>query len=389
MSEVDAALTGACTAGGVPGVVASVGTASGASRIWAYGFCDVARVEPTAPHDIFRVTSMAKLITAVAVMQLVERDELDLDAGVSAVLPQFATLQVLVGFDGDTPVLRPPARDASVRELLAHTSGLAYSTWNPLMLRYEQVTGAPNISTGLLAALEQPLVADPGTAIGYGAGLDWAGLIVEKLSGQPLDVYCEQKIFGPLQMRDSSMRRPEEYGRSLVPALRGVAGRSWEAAAWEFPLAPEFYFGGGCFYATAGDYLRLQQALLGDGALGGARILTAHAVDEMFTPQTAGLEIPPMRTAAPEDTADVDLGPGWSWGFGMTVNSRPLRTGRSAGSGAWAGIFNTSFWIDREKGVAGNLFMQFLPFRTEAALRLGEEFETAVYSSTSAEEPCR
>jgi methyl acetate hydrolase len=65
----------------------------------------------------------------------------------------------------------------------------------------------------------------------------------------------------------------------------------------------------------------------------------------------------------------------------MTVNSRPLRTGRSAGSGAWSGIFNTSFWIDREKGVAGNLFMQFLPFRADAALHLGEEFERAVYNS--------
>jgi len=387
VNEVDAVLADACAAGGVPGVVASVGTASGASRIWAHGFSDVARVEPAASHDIFRVTSMAKLVTSVAIMQLVERDELDLDAGVSTVLPQFATLEVLVGFDGDTPVLRPPARDATVRELLAHTSGLAYSTWNPLMLRYEQVIGSPNISTGLLAALEQPLVADPGTTIAYGAGLDWAGLIVEKLSGRPLDAYCQQKIFDPLQMRDSSMRRPEEYGRSLIPALRAVAERSWEAATWEFPLAPEFYFGGGCFYSTAGDYLRLQQALLGNGSIGGVRILTAHAVDEMFAPQTAGLEIPPMRTAAPADSADVDLGPGWSWGFGMTINSHPLRTGRSAGSGAWAGIFNTSFWIDREKGVAGNLLMQFLPFRTEAALRVAEDFEAAVFNSTSPTAP--
>jgi methyl acetate hydrolase len=379
MNGAGAILADTCTAEGAPGIVASAGTADGASRIWTCGFSDLARAEPMAPHDIFRVTSMAKLVTSVAVLQLVDRDQLDLDDAVSRLLPQFGLLQVLTGFDGDQPVLRAPARDATVRELLAHTSGLAYSTWNPLMLRYEQVTGVPNISTGRLAALEQPLVADPGTEIGYGAGMDWAGLIVEKLSGQPLDLYCQRNIFGPLQMRDTSMRRPEERGLSLVPALRAGAARSWETATWEFPLTPEFYFGGGCVYSTAGDYLRLQLTLLGDGALGGTRILTADAVDAMFAPQTSGLEIPPMRTAVPEDTGDVDLGPGWSWGFGMTVNSRPLPTGRSAGSGAWSGIFNTSFWIDRHKGVAGNLFMQFLPFRTATALRAAEDFETAVY----------
>jgi methyl acetate hydrolase len=380
MNGAGTVLADVCAAEGVPGIVASAGTADGASSIWARGFSDVARTEPMAPHDIFRVTSMAKLVTSIAIMQLVDRSQLDLDSTVSRLLPRFGLLQVLIGFDGDRPILRAPARDATVRELLAHTSGLAYSTWNPLMLRYEKVTGSPNISTGRLAALEQPLVADPGTEIGYGAGLDWAGLIVENLSGQPLDLYCHQNIFGPLQMRETSIRRPEERGLSLVPALRAGAGQSWETAAWEFPLAPEFYFGGGCLYSTAGDYLRMQLALLGDGALGGARILTADAVDAMFAPQTGGLEIPPMRTAVPEDTADVDLGPGWSWGFGMTVNSRPLPTGRSAGSGAWSGIFNTSFWIDRKKGVAGNLFMQFLPFRTATALRAAEAFETAIYT---------
>ena len=106
---------------------------------------------------MIRIASMTKAMTSVAALQLVEQGRLELDQTVASVLPEFAERQVLTGFDGDTPVLRPPARQATVRQLMNHTAGLAYWIWNPEMKRYQEVTGTPNVFSGLRASID----ADP------------------------------------------------------------------------------------------------------------------------------------------------------------------------------------------------------------------------------------
>ena len=364
----------------VPGLVAAAGSAAGFRGVWNAGTADADGRVPMAANAIFRIASMAKLVTAVAVMTLVDKGQLDLDDEVTAFLPQYGDLVVAEGFGAAGPRVREPARPATIRELMAHTAGLAYNTFDPVIDEYERVTGAPNIGSGRRDALRLPLVADPGRRVDYGTGFDWAGLVVEAITGRTLDIYCEQEIFGPLAMGMTSMHRPEERGAACTPVLAVTGDNGWITANTDFPLAPEFYFGGGCLYTTAEDYLKLLMELAAPEAQR-TGILSQASVAEIFANQSGTLDIPVMRSTRPLESRDVDLGRGWKWGLGVALNPADVPLRRRAGSGGWGGIFNTYFWIDPASGIAGCLFMQFLPFFDQRAIRLYNDFEAAVYAT--------
>ncbi len=131
---------------------------------------------------------MTKIVATVAALQQVEQGNLDLDAPVDTYRPEFADLQVLEGFDGDTPKLRPPAGRATVKQLITHTAGFGYWFWNADLVRWESVTGTPNVLAGVNQIFTAPLVADPGTRFEYGINTDWLGKVVEAASGVTLDV---------------------------------------------------------------------------------------------------------------------------------------------------------------------------------------------------------
>ncbi|HEX4831106.1 MAG TPA: serine hydrolase domain-containing protein [Trebonia sp.] len=377
MTSIAAVLQQAVTDGAVPGLVAAAGSGAGFRGEWTAGSADAAGRQPMQADAIFRVASMAKLVTAVAVLILVDRGKLDLDEHVTGFLPEYGDLVVVEGFDAAGPRVRPPARPATIRELMAHTAGLAYNTFEPLIDTYERVTGAPNIGTGRRDALKLPLVADPGRQADYGTGFDWAGLVVEAIDGRALDDFCEQEIFAPLGMTRTSMRRPEDRGVACTPVLAVAPGGGFAPSDADFPRAPEFAFGGGFLFTTAGDYLKLALEL----AAPRAGILSPGSVAEVFANQSGALDIPVMRSARPAESHDLDLGPGWKWGLGVALNPSDVPGGRRAGSGGWAGIFNTHFWIDPASGVAGCLFLQFQPFFDPGAIALCREFETAVYAT--------
>jgi methyl acetate hydrolase len=381
MTSIEIVLRQATTDRSVPGLVAAVGSSAGFRGVWNAGTADAAGSMPIRADAIFRVASMTKLVTAVAVMTLVDSGRLDLDAEVTSFLPEYGELVVVEGFDSAGPRVRKPRRPATIRELMAHTAGLAYNTFDAVIDQYERLTGAPNIGTGRRDALKLPLVADPGQRVDYGTGFDWAGLVVEAITGRTLDVYCEEEIFAPLEMRMTSMHRPEERGLSCTPVL-SVAGNGggFTGAGTDFPLAPEFYFGGGCLYSTAEDFLKLQMELAAPEPQR-AGILTQASIDEIFSNQSGALDIPVMRSSRPQESHDVNIGAGWKWGLGVALNPSDIPRRRRAGSGGWAGIFNTHFWIDPASGIAGCLFMQFLPFFDPGAIRLYNDFEAAAYAS--------
>lgn len=364
----------------VPGLVAAAGSTAGFRGVWNAGTADAAGREPMAANAIFRIASMAKLVTAVAVMTLVDKGQLDLDDEVTSFLPGYGDLVVVEGFDSSGPRVRKPSRPATLRELMAHTAGLAYNTFDAVIDQYERLTGAPNIGTGRRDALKLPLVADPGQRVDYGTGFDWAGLVVESITGRTFDIYCEQEIFTPLGMRMTSMHRPEERGVPCTPVLTVASDGGFTTANTDFPLAPEFYFGGGCLYTTAEDFLKLQMELAAPRAHR-VGILTQASIDEIFSNQSGILDVPVMRSTRPLESHDVDLGPGWKWGLGVALNPSDVPQRRRAGAGGWGGIFNTYFWIDPASGIAGCLFMQFLPFFDPRAIRLYNEFEAAVYAA--------
>ena len=186
-------------------------------------------------RTMFRNASMTKAVATTAALQLVEQGRLGHDATVESILPEFGRLQVLDGFDGDKPRLRPPASKATVRQLMTHTGGLGYFFVNERLLRWHGVTGEPQPLTGLKRSLFAPLVNDPGTAWEYGLNTDWLGLIVERLSGERLGSYLQQHVYGPLGMTDSTFEPSAEQRARLLPVMQRQADGKLAPSPYDLP----------------------------------------------------------------------------------------------------------------------------------------------------------
>jgi len=271
---------------------------------------------------------------------------------------------------------------ATVRQLASHTSGLTYWFWNADMVRYEELTGTGNAMSGKREMFTLPLVADPGSRFEYGINADWLGLVVEAASGQTLDAYFAEHILGPLGMTQTTfLMSPEQRANSVPVHLRGESG-AWEATELDWSQEPEWFAGGHGLYATPRDYLKFQRMLLGGGTLDGTKIVEPASLDEAFSNQIGELDFPPaIATADPGSSADFNAGPGYKFGLGLLLNSEDQPGARKAGSGAWAGIFNSHFWVDRSSGVTGAIYSQTLPFVEPPVFQMYADFERALYAS--------
>lgn len=380
--EIDDVLLTAVENDVVPGVVAMAADRNGEVYEGAAGLRSAAEGDLITPDTVMRIASMTKMVTTTAALQLMEQGSLDVEAPVDSYRPEFASIQVLDGFDGDSPRLRPPTGRATVRNLLTHTSGLGYWIWDRDIDRYEQVTGTPNIMPGTLDAFTAPLVFDPGTRLQYGINHDWLGRVVEAVSGQPLDAYFAENITGPLDMTNTVARMtPEQRANSTPVHIRGEDGK-WSATDIDWAQQPEFWGGGHFLYSTPRDYLRLQRMLLGGGELDGTRILAQDTVAAAFTNQIGDLEFPAeMPTAHPELSGPVNLGPGLKWGWGLLLNPVAMPGMRAAWSGTWSGLFNTHFWVDPASGLTGAIYSQTLPLADPAAFEMYVNFEVALYAA--------
>ena len=382
LKGIDTILSQAVGAKSVPGVVAVAATERGVVYEGAFGQREVGKPAPMTLDTVVWIASMTKAITATAAMQLVERGKLSLERPASEVVPEIGAARVLEGFDtAGKPRLRAPKRPITLRDLLTHTAGFSYEIWNTSIAQFQQVTGTPGITTCTNAALGTPLVFDPGDKWEYGINIDWVGKMVEAMSGQKLDRYFQDNIFGPLGMTDTSFKlSASQRGRLASVHQRGADGA---LAPIEFglPENPEFLMGGGGLYGTAGDYLTLCRMILQDGALNGAQVLRRDTVALMAQNHIGALEIGVFKTAIPPLSNDVELFPGMSkkWGLSFLINTQTAPTGRSANSLAWAGLANTYFWIDRAKRVCGVFLSQLFPFYDGIAIDLFGKFETAVY----------
>jgi methyl acetate hydrolase len=382
LTNVDAMFSQAVESKKMPGIVAMATTDQGLIYEGAFGTREIGKNVPMTLDTIVWIASMTKAITATAAMQLVERGKLSLDRPAQEVVPELARARVLEGFDkAGQPTLRAPKRPITLKQLLTHTSGYGYEIWRSEIAQYQQVTNTPGITTCTNAALTTPLLFDPGDQWEYGISIDWAGKMVEAVSGQKLDTYFEQNIFGPLGMKDTGFKlSPAQKSRASSVHQRDDKGA---LAPIEFglPEEPEFLMGGGGLYGTAADYLAFTQMIVQGGTLKGARVLGRETVDLMAQNHIGALEVGPMTTAIPPLSNNVHLFPGIStkWGLSFVINAQALPTGRSAGSLAWAGLANTYFWIDRTKRVSGVFLSQLLPFYDTTDIDLLTRFETEVY----------
>jgi methyl acetate hydrolase len=366
-AAIDRMLKDAVDAGAVPHVAAIAADADGVFYEAGFGPRVAGQDGEVTPGTEFAIMSMTKMIITVAALQLVEQGSLDLDAPVDTYRPEFAEVKVLEGFDGGTPRLRAPASRATVRHLVTHTSGLAYWFWNEDIARYEKLAGLPDVVPGRLDASKAPMVVEPGTRFVYGISTAWLGRVVE------------EGVTGPLGMHNTSFARtPGQAATRAAVHVKDGRGNWLDAGDIVNRIDP----GGHGLYSTPRDYARFEQALLRDGELEGVRILSAKTVDEAFRNQIGGLDFPAeIPTADPASSGPLNLGPGYKWGYGLLLNSADLPGRRRAGTGAWAGLFNTHFWIDRTSGICASIYSGSLPFVAPEALQLYLDYETALYAA--------
>ena len=315
-----------------------------------YGYQNLAGKVPMRPDTIFRIYSMTKPITGVAMMKLYEQGKWRPDDPLSKHIPEFANLQVYAGTDpSGKPVLEKPAHAPTVGELMSHTAGFTYGFFGstPVDKLYlsENPLAAPNLQAFIETLARLPLLYQPGTQWVYSVSVDVQGYLVEKLSGKSLPEFMRQEIFEPLGMRDTAFAVPAATMDRIATVYRfdPNAGLTPVPHAAGVNQVPGLASGGGGLYSTARDYARFAQMLANGGTLGGARILTPSSVVLMRTNHLAdslrdnrfGVGIHRMR-------------PGAGFGYDVAVFDDPVKAGSTAGKGTyfWDGLAGTWFWID-------------------------------------------
>jgi methyl acetate hydrolase len=382
-TKADALLRQAVANGDVPGVVAVATNRDG--NLYEGGFGE--RVQgggaAMSPDTVVWIASMTKALTATAAMQQVERGKLQLDRPAREVVPALGEVRVLEGFDaGGKPTMRTPARPITLRQLLTHTAGFAYEIWEEPIVRYQEATGTPGIISCEERALTTPLLFDPGERWEYGINIDWAGKMVETVSGQKLGAYLKANVFEPLGMRDTAFKITDDMRRRLAKIhQRGDDDAFTPQLELEIPQAPEFEMGGGGLYGTVPDYAKFVRMILNRGKADGQQILKPETVQMMSVNQMGNCRVCMLKTAMPPLSNDAEFFPGMpkTWGLSFMINTERAPTGRNPGSLAWAGLANTYFWIDPTAGIGGAYATQVLPFGDKKALPLFFAFEKAVY----------
>jgi CubicO group peptidase (beta-lactamase class C family) len=338
----------------------------------AYGSRDLARSAPMPRDAIFRIYSMTKTITSIAVLMLMEEGRLGLDDPVARYLPAFASMQVSAGGTADTPVLRPARRPITLRHLLTHTAGFATTGVGAV-----EAADLRNFTERLARV---PLAADPGQRFAYdGMATETLARVVEVVSGLPFERFLQQRVFEPLDMRDTGFSVPPAQ-RARIADLT-VMGDDARLKLADTPSATHpgeplkrYPSGAGGLYSTVADYARLCQMLLDGGRVDGVSLLGRKTVALMMMNHLVGMLDPPVTSFSDAE----------GFGLGGSVLLDPARRGRpgSLGQFGWAGHASTTFTIDPQEQMIAILLMQHLPRDDGPDLpRLAARFYTLVYQA--------
>jgi CubicO group peptidase (beta-lactamase class C family) len=359
--------------GDVPGVVVAVVNKDGVVYHEAFGRSRTLTSTPMTKDTIFNMASMTKPVTSVAIMMLVDEGKLKLDDEVAKYLPKYKDPLVISTFNeaDSTYETRPAKQPITIRHLLTHTSGIGYGFASPTLTKIMAKTGKTE--------LDLPLLFDPGESWAYGASTRVLGNVVEVVSGQKIDAFLESRILGPLGMQDTSyLVPPSKYPRVVAVNARGADGKFVERPMPATLTAQ--VAGDGGLYGTAGDYGLFLRMLLNRGKLGDTRILSEKSVKTMFESQTGKVVVQPQESANLTLSRNFPLGAGKDhWGLGFQLAAEAAANRRSPGSGTWAGIFNTHFFVDPSREIGVVVMMQTLPFYDDAAMKVYAGVEEAVY----------
>jgi CubicO group peptidase (beta-lactamase class C family) len=342
--------------GRIPGAVVLVARNGEIALFEAIGFRDRAANAPMPKDAIFRIYSMTKPMVSVAVMMLAEEGRLLLSDPVAKHMPELKGLKVGVekpGPDGK-PVLEtvPAQREMTIQDLLRHTSGITYGIFGRSLVKQTYIeanTLDANQTSGELVAkfTKLPLAFQPGTAWDYGQSTDLLGVLVERISGQPLDMFLEQRILTPLGMKDAAFFVPEARRGRLAEA-QPEGGKP--VRLLDVSKRPTFLAGGHGMVSTAADYLRFATMLLNGGTLDGVRLLSRKTVEYMTSDHVGALARGPAYAPGP--------GYGFGLGFGVRAQAGGSPLAGSVGDYYWGGLGGTYFWVDPKEKLIAILMLQ-------------------------------
>jgi CubicO group peptidase (beta-lactamase class C family) len=372
-SAISAVLKTATDRGDVPGVVVALVNADGLLYNEAFGASRTATITPMAKDTIFNIASMTKPVTSVAIMMLVDEGRLTLDDDVAKYLPKWKDPLVITRFnEADASYeTRPAKRPITIRHLLTHTSGIGYGFASPMLTKI--------MAAAKKTELDLPLLFDPGDGWAYGASTRVLGHVVEAISGQTIDAFLDSRILSPLGMHDTGYRvPPTKYARVVAVNARGSDGKFVERPV---PATiPATVQGDGGLYGTASDYGLFMRMLLNRGTLNGKRILSEKSARTMLRSHTGRVVVKEQQSANQSLSRNFPVGAGSDkWGLGFQLAAEKQSNRRTPGSGTWAGIFNTHFFIDPSKEIGLVVMMQTLPFYDEASMQVYADVEEAVY----------
>ncbi len=358
--------------GDLPGAVVLLARNGKVFYFEAIGYQDRAKRLPMKTDSIFRIASMTKPVTSVAIMMLAEEGKIDLLAPVSQYLPEFK--DVKVGVEKLDPAtgkpalsLEAPQRPMTVQDLLRHTSGLVYGPFGTSLVHqaYNQANlfdSSQTLAEFVTKLSKLPLAHQPGTVWEYGMSIDVLGRIVEVASGMSFDRFIAERITRPLGMRDTAFYlTPAQALRAAEPQLDPATGRPVAALPNIQDLTKEkqkWISGGGGLLSTASDYARFCQMLLNGGELDGVRLLSPKTIAIMTSDQ-----LPPgIQRSGYEDLAPtLELGQSFGLGFAVRTEAGSNPLPGSVGYYFWAGIAGTYFWVDPQEKLEVVLMVQ-MPF---------------------------
>ena len=336
------------------------------------GLMDEERGKPMREDTIFRIYSMSKPITSVALMMLYEHGQFQLDDAVHKYIPEWKNLRVYEAGNAPAFQTRPCERPMTIADLLTHQSGLTYGfherTNVDAAYRKQEIGGfgrfPGTLREMILALAELPLEFSPGSAWNYSVSTDVLGYLVEVISGEPLDEYLRRHVFEPLGMVDTGFQVPagevERFAACYERNRRKQRRLQDDPQASPYLEKPKFLSGGGGLVSTAADYLRFCRMLLGDGELDGTRLLGPKTLELMtsnFLPGGQDLTECALGTFSETTYAGV----GFGLGFSVTLDPVAAELVGSPGEFAWGGAASTAFWIDPAEDLIVIFLTQLLP----------------------------
>jgi CubicO group peptidase (beta-lactamase class C family) len=362
--------------GAIPGAVVLIARKGKIAYFEAFGFQDRENKKPMTTDAIFRIASMSKPITSVAVMMLVEEGKIQLLDPVSRYLPEFKGVQVgvekLNTTTGNSELIgEPPRQEMTIQDLLRHTSGLTYGIFGKSLVK--QAYNEANLFDRNQTLVEfvskiakLPLAYHPGTTWEYSHSTDVLGRIVEVVSGVTLDQFVADRIAKPLGLSDTGFYvTPEKLGRIAETQIDPTTGKRWPT--FDITSRPNWLAGGSGMVSTASEYVRFAQMLLNGGELGQVRLLSPRTVSFMtsdhlwpgvaFSPVTLNLFEPLGIAPTPK------VGQGFGLGFVVRTQEGRNPMPGSPGEYFWAGIWGTAFWVDPKEKLITVLMMQAAPLQ--------------------------